>query len=385
MWMGSYIHTLTPPTKDSDEWIELYNSTNEPIDISDWKLTGVATGGLDLQLPNPSVINPKGYFLISNYALGDINTVLSVLPDWQTTAISLNNNCHEISLKNTSGETVDRMGCQGTNYFGGENAPTVKRSLERNYVVSDGTQAESWHTSVGFSGLLPSEQGYDFATPKQANDTSAPDTSSASVIDTNGTFSTDQDWTATSDFLSGSWEGFTDEQSSIDHYEVSYGTDQITPVAPWVNEGMATNATLQGLTLLENQTYYFFVRAYNSVGLYSKLTSDGITVNTTAPEAATDVLASDTPNDNGGSVTVSWKLSPSADVTEYAVGYRKSTTSDPYTYLPAGLNSTLAVEGLENDPQIYDFVVRAIDFSGLTTDSAPVTGSARDNLAPITV
>jgi len=381
MWTGSTV-------SQNDEWIELYNNTDTAVDIGGWVLTHSATGGTDLTIPAASIVAPHGYFLISNYAANDSHSILDVAPDWVTSSVSLSNTCSVIELGPiVSGGVAphDRMGCDGGDYFFAtqSNQPGVKKSLERNILLADGLGKSSWHVSVGSANLDSSAVGTNFATPKQVNDTTAPDTSVATVIDTNGTFSTDQDWAANTNVLTASWNGFIDEQSGIESYEVSYGTDQITPIAPWTNVGLVTNTSLYGLTLLENQTYYFFVRAYNGVGLHADLTSDGITINTTAPDPATALTATDTPDDNGGSVTVDWSPSASTDVVEYKLGYRPSGTLDPFTFLSAGLDNTLVVEGLENDPQIYDFLVQAVDFSNLSSDSTVVTGSARDNLAPI--
>jgi hypothetical protein len=62
------------PGGPNDEFIELYNPTNEAIDISRWKVQyKSATGGNytgSYSLPNGSVIAAHGYFLVANGGYG---------------------------------------------------------------------------------------------------------------------------------------------------------------------------------------------------------------------------------------------------------------------------------------------------------------------------
>ncbi len=47
------------------DWVELYNSTNSPVDISDWSLNNTAVSNrLDFVFPPGTVISPGGYLLI---------------------------------------------------------------------------------------------------------------------------------------------------------------------------------------------------------------------------------------------------------------------------------------------------------------------------------
>ena len=79
--------------------------------------------------------------------------------------------------------------------------------------------------------------------------------------------------------ISASW-GFEDLESGIQSYEWSIGT---TPygqqIQKFVSVGLktlATNSDLEGV-LLHNETYYVTVRATNGAGLYSDVSSTGIT------------------------------------------------------------------------------------------------------------
>src|SRR5689334_9098402 len=86
LWMGSSAST-------ADEWIELRNLTDQPIDLSGWKLTKLS-GGVELAMltiPASKTIAAQGYFLISNYAATNTSSVLAVTPDVVDSAVALSN------------------------------------------------------------------------------------------------------------------------------------------------------------------------------------------------------------------------------------------------------------------------------------------------------
>jgi hypothetical protein len=373
MWMGSTAST-------ADEWVELRNTTSSPIDLTDWTLTGI---GLPADALDGLTVAAEGYLLLSNYPLGHANTVLDIAPDYVNASVAISNTCSAIALVNTEAVTVDEMGCSGGSYFGGENT-AVKRSLSRNYHVTDGTLTGSWHTSPAFANLIGSVQGDVFASPKVANDQTAPLTGSAFVLDTDGVdHGTDVNWTASVTELHAAWGGFTDPESGIDRYEVSHATNPAGPfLVGWTDVGANLTATITDV-FVPGTTYYLAVRSTNGVGLVGDIVvSDGVTVDIDDPDDATDLTATDVPNDNGGSVELSWLPSPSADVVGYSVEYRVKGELG-WTLFAALTDSPAVVDGLENFPTVYEFRVTAVDFNAQTSVGAVVEGSALDNLAPV--
>jgi len=137
---------------------------------------------------------------------------------------------------------------------------------------------------------------------------------------------------------------------------------------------------------------YYMVRAYDG----SLESSDSSVASATAednikPGAVSNAKAIDTPSDTGGSITVSWTVSPDdkIDVIEYRI--RRGTTIDSQPdvvgRVPAGV-STFVDDGLPNQTPFY-YVVEAWDGTFLS-DPSKVIGpvSAVDNkdlLAPTAV
>ena len=73
-WAGSSM-------SNADEWIELYNTREETVDMSGWIVQGAATGGGDLTIPDTTIIQPHSTFLIANYATTHDNSALRNEPD----------------------------------------------------------------------------------------------------------------------------------------------------------------------------------------------------------------------------------------------------------------------------------------------------------------
>lgn len=97
----------------------------------------------------------------------------------------------------------------------------------------------------------------------------------------------DIDATLSKTELSANWDASSDTESGLLRYWYSIGTVPGTPnVADWIDNGINTNVTVTGLLLDFNQTYYFNVKAENSEGLFSQVTSsDGIFVEINLPPA----------------------------------------------------------------------------------------------------
>ena len=95
----------------------------------------------------------------------------------------------------------------------------------------------------------------------------------------------DIDYQSATNSLSANWAGvFADPESGVSSYYWAIGT---TPggynIQSYTGVGTATSATKTGLSLVSGKTYYVSVRALNGVGLNATATTDGITVDTSAP------------------------------------------------------------------------------------------------------
>ena len=111
MWMGSTIST-------ADEWIELRNTTDSEILLSDWTLEKAGTAGDTLTIPEGKTIPAQGFFLIANYEPSSENSGLTVKADWVTTAVSLGQYQAADRLEGCGRERDGHRGRRGGGSFG---------------------------------------------------------------------------------------------------------------------------------------------------------------------------------------------------------------------------------------------------------------------------
>lgn len=375
MWMGS-------TASGSDEWIELRNTTNTAIDLSGWQLTNSATSGGTLTIPAEKSIPANGYFLISNFSETSASSILNIAPDWTTTSVSLSNTCAQIDLSSSSDAIVDSMGCSETNKYFFPATSATSHSLERNIVIADGLLAINWHESVGFANLDVTAAPDNLATPKMANDITAPANTAAIINDGAGT---DIDWSANTTQISVNWSGFTDPESGITDYMVGLGT---TPTAadfsPLTSVGNVLAKTILFPGATTTGTFYTIVKPVNGAGIVGPIkASDGFMIDLVNPVTPTGLTVIDVPLDNGGSLKATWTASTSLDLITYQLNYRELGVTT-WTSVLVGSTLEKIVSGLFNDPTDYQFTVEAIDFNSQhSTPSAIVLATALDNLVPI--
>lgn len=111
-WRGSSIST-------ADEWIELYNDSEEIVDLAGWTIFDEAKSK-EMIMIDKGKIAPKGYFLIANnakdYQFTKGQSMLNIDPDYIDSSLSLNNNELNIVLK--KGENnVDWVGNGEKSFF----------------------------------------------------------------------------------------------------------------------------------------------------------------------------------------------------------------------------------------------------------------------------
>lgn len=159
MWSGS--------GSIADEWIELRNTTNAPIDLASWKIVNLAGAAPDNIFEISSgTIPANGYFLISNYNSTNASSILNVSPDVTDTSVNLNNDGEQLVLRDATNTTIDVANISAA-WFAGVNSPTPKKSMERNATPGDGSQAANWHTATTATNL--DAGATELATPKAAN------------------------------------------------------------------------------------------------------------------------------------------------------------------------------------------------------------------------
>jgi len=109
-----------------NEWIELYNRTDQPIDLTGWRIEA-GKGGPDITFgingsSSNLVIAPQSYFLLERT---DDNTVPTVAADWigpfsGEGGSGLNNDCESLELFDNASRSIDRVDCgSGGGWFAG--------------------------------------------------------------------------------------------------------------------------------------------------------------------------------------------------------------------------------------------------------------------------
>lgn len=161
-WVGS---DLTGQDGQNDEWLELRNTTSNPINLAGWKISGAIVGDGDLNISS-GIIPANGFFLISNFD-GTVSRT-NVTPDIVTTDIQLDNANAQYILKDNLGSTIDTADDNSGAALAGTNGPP-KRSMERKTPPGDGTQGSSWQNSNAHTNMDGSGSTDEFGTPKAVN------------------------------------------------------------------------------------------------------------------------------------------------------------------------------------------------------------------------
>ncbi len=166
-----------------DEWIELYNNSNESIDLKDWKILTpndkdpnlilFTIDNTDKNACINLIIDAKGFFLIkriTDSAPGD--TVSNKKADCTGSfgGSGLSDSGERIELKDDSDVLIDSLGCS-SGWFAGSNKEDKinKYSMERKNPALSGNDSLNWQNSAVVGG-----------TPKAQNSSGAPPAQDAS-------------------------------------------------------------------------------------------------------------------------------------------------------------------------------------------------------------
>jgi len=164
-WAGSYSNAST--TDSNDEFLELYNTTASPINISSWKFACTTDGGTTvsayLQMPSGAVIPAGGYFTVAAKNSGAFPNAT-----YYTSQLSITNSSRECKLTNgkaaastyagqagLTGDVIDTAGDNATafdnsgNILGTNDSSTkIRRSMERKFPITAGNSLGSWQSNV---------------------------------------------------------------------------------------------------------------------------------------------------------------------------------------------------------------------------------------------
>lgn len=143
-----------------------------------------------------------------------------------------------------------------------------------------------------------------------------------------------------------------------------------------------TTATYDNTGLTNGVTYYYVIRSYDGTQESANSTqSSAAPVDNIAPNAPTSLNAVDTPADSGGSITLTWTVSNSGDVTQQRI-YRSTSSGSGYglidTIMNNSTNSYVNNTGLTNGVPYY-YVIRAYDGTQESANSNESSATPQDN------
>ena len=178
--IGSLPHTLTineimyAPLSGQAEWIELYNPSSFPVDVSEWTLSDMrdATGKANVFsiAMNPIQIEPGGYAVI-----GSDSTILSLFPSLRAqqrnsrviilnrTSLSLNNEGDDVIITDLVGTTIDSVR-YSPSWHNPDITDVTGISLERINPKLPSTDRRNWSSCVEEVGGTPGCQNSIFTT-----------------------------------------------------------------------------------------------------------------------------------------------------------------------------------------------------------------------------
>jgi hypothetical protein len=145
-----------PDTKmGHPEWIELYNRSTEPIELTGYRI--VDSSGRECKLPENTFIRPLSYLVLTR----KLSSFKGWFPGVEAVEVklpSLNNSGDTVSLLGPSGELIERMSYRG----GGER----DRSLERIDPKRSADDPGNWHASLDKKGSTPGARNSVTGLPK---------------------------------------------------------------------------------------------------------------------------------------------------------------------------------------------------------------------------
>jgi hypothetical protein len=141
------------------EYFEIYNTSHDPIAISDWWFHISSTKRLPLS-STLKTLKPNSYFIVANDS-----SVVDFVSDTSsvqiTKSLSLPDNGSWVTVSDPTGMTIDSV-CYSPSWHNGDIARTFGRSLEKINPSLPSNSRTSWSTSVSQYGGTPGSKNSVF-------------------------------------------------------------------------------------------------------------------------------------------------------------------------------------------------------------------------------
>jgi len=144
-WMGT-------KTSSADEWIELYNKTNQDINLDGWGL--YKEGGKTLIEPLTGTIKAKSYYLIERTDDSTISNIPASQEPSSWGGYGLKNSGEHLQLLDQNSAIIDEINCID-GWFAGDNS--TKATMERRDSLVTGNNPKNWQTSKNPGGTPKTE------------------------------------------------------------------------------------------------------------------------------------------------------------------------------------------------------------------------------------
>ncbi|MHA1483652.1 MAG: lamin tail domain-containing protein, partial [Candidatus Heimdallarchaeaceae archaeon] len=274
-WMGT-------KANHTDEWVELYNNTNQEIDLNSWVITweqGTSTHSVDLT----GNISVYGFYLLERTS----STTIFDIQENQIYSGAIGNDGENMKLIDLNSDLIDEIDCS-SGWFAGDN--DTKQTMERISPRTSGNDSTNWaNNNTQTINGLDADKHPILGTPKAKNSvfsTLSPNpVSNFSIDQENSKYNTAVlTWSTTTD---------PDTLEQDISYIVYWNKQEITEQNASTTDPTAfsTSTATTTLTLANldyNSTYYFGIRAFDGEN-YSSL-STSTSYNTPLP-AITDLSA----------------------------------------------------------------------------------------------
>ncbi len=145
----------------SNEWLELYNNTDQTIDLTGWTLKSISS---KFSISLSGSISPRGYFLLERT---DDQTLPNIPADQIYTG-ALSNAGENLELIDNSGNLIDAINCS-SGWLAGDN--TTKQTMERKDPVLSGNEASNWQNSQNAGGTPKSPNSVGASISQQTGQT----------------------------------------------------------------------------------------------------------------------------------------------------------------------------------------------------------------------